>query len=203
MKYRKVINLLALAMVLTVTACNDSEDVSRTTAGITINFPEGISAGAVSHDTLTFVNVATGESVKIPASQTPVLPQGLYNCFYKADVTYQENGDQIEGRLRGASESVKLIGSETSFTMNTHLLIDENDFIIEEIFFTGTLRASNKQYYGDDYVKIYNNTDRILYADGLALVESKFISTEKYDYTPDIREDTNDGTCHLCSAGKR
>ena len=190
MKYRKVINLLALAMVLTVTACNDSEDVSRTTAGITINFPEGISAGAVSHDTLTFVNVATGESVKIPASQTPVLPQGLYNCFYKADVTYQENGDQIEGRLRGASESVKLIGSETSFTMNTHLLIDENDFIIEEIFFTGTLRASNKQYYGDDYVKIYNNTDRILYADGLALVESKFISTEKYDYTPDIREDT-------------
>lgn len=68
--------------------------------------------------------------------------------------------------------------------MNTHLLIDENDFIIEEIFFTGTLRASNKQYYGDDYVKIYNNTDRILYADGLALVESKFISTEKYDYTP-------------------
>ena len=190
MKYRKVINLLALAMVLTVTACNDSEDVSRTTAGITINFPEGISAGAVSHDTLTFVNVATGESVKIPASQTPVLPQGLYNCFYKADVTYQENGDQIEGRLRGASESVKLIGSETSFTMNTHLLIDENDFIIEEIFFTGPLRASNKQYYGDDYVKIYNNTDRILYADGLALVESKFISTEKYDYTPDIREDT-------------
>ena len=69
MKYRKVINLLALAMVLTVTACNDSEDVSRTTAGITINFPEGISAGAVSHDTLTFVNVATGESVNSRALQ--------------------------------------------------------------------------------------------------------------------------------------
>ncbi|MBQ1676578.1 MAG: hypothetical protein II065_04025, partial [Bacteroidaceae bacterium] len=39
------------------------------------------------------------------------------------------------------------------------------DFIIEEIFFTGTLRPSGSAYYGDGYIKIFNNTDHVLYAD--------------------------------------
>ena len=35
-------------------------------------------------------------------------------------------------------------------------------------------------------MKIYNNTDHMLYADGVALMESKFVTTQKFDYTPDI-----------------
>ena len=61
-----------------------------------------------------------------------------------------------------------------------------DDFVIEEVFFAGTLQPSGNQYYGDDYVKIYNNTDHVLYADGLTLLESKFVTTEKFDYYPDI-----------------
>ena len=85
-------------------------------------------------------------------------------------------------------------GMVTSFTTRKGITLPEglydcsyeDDFIIEEIFFTGTLQSSGKQYYGDGYVKIYNNTDHMLYADGVALMESKFVTTQKFDYTPDI-----------------
>ena len=191
MKYEKSLFLSVFVILLSgITACNELEDVSRTVTGVTVKLPDDLSGASIANDTLTFQNISSGLSVKVPATEKPELPQGLYNCFYKADVTYVDEGRTVKGRLRGALENVNLTSGNVSLTMNTHLLIDKDDFIIEEIFFTGTLRESGKQYYGDSYVKIYNNTDHVLYADGLALVESKFVSTQKYDYTPDIRQDT-------------
>lgn len=35
-------------------------------------------------------------------------------------------------------------------------------------------------------LKIYNNTNKVLYADGLSILESEFLTTDKQDYTPDI-----------------
>ena len=40
----------------------------------------------------------------------------------------------------------------------------------------------------NEKIKIYNNTDHVLYADGLTLLESEFTTTIKYNYTPDIME---------------
>ena len=188
MKYEKSLFLSVFVILLSgITACNELEDVSRTVTGVTVKLPDDLSGASIANDTLTFQNISSGLSVKVPATEKPELPQGLYNCFYKADVTYVDEGRTVKGRLRGALENVNLTSGNVSLTINTHLLIDKDDFIIEEIFFTGTLRESGKQYYGDSYVKIYNNTDHVLYADGLALVESKFVSTQKYDYIPDIR----------------
>ena len=70
--------------------------------------------------------------------------------------------------------------------LQSYNTIESNDLIIAEIFFAGTLRSSGNQYYGDDYIKLYNNTDHVVYADGLTLFETKFTTTDKYDYTPDI-----------------
>ena len=97
---------------------------------------------------------------------------------------------QAKGRLTGKAENVQITGSSRQVQIETFLSADNDDFIIEEIFFAGTLRSSGLQYYGDSYIKIYNNTDHVLYADGLAFCESKFKSTQYFEYTPDIRKDT-------------
>ena len=47
------------------------------------------------------------------------------------------------------------------------------EFVIEEIYFTGTARpetGSPDKYQGDQYIKIRNNTDEDLYADGMLLI---------------------------------
>ena len=47
------------------------------------------------------------------------------------------------------------------------------EFVIEEIYFTGTAlpeTGSPDKYQGDQYIKIRNNTDEDLYADGMLLI---------------------------------
>ena len=191
MERKKMIGLgMTFAMLIGMTACQQEEIVSSLNPDVVINLPDKLKGARVEQDTLTFINQSSGLTVKVPATGKLSLPDGLYNCFYKASVTYTEAGYEQKGMLRGGLESITVDKTHLSFTMDVHLILDKNDFLIEKIFFTGTLRESGKQYNGDSYVKLYNNTDHVLYADGLAFVESEFVSTDKYDYQPDIRKDT-------------
>ncbi len=55
--------------------------------------------------------------------------------------------------------------------------IEPGEMLIEEIYFTGTLvPGSASSTYGDQYIKLTNNTDRTLYADHLAFVISTYNS---------------------------
>lgn len=205
--------LFTVLLCLSCIACQDETDISRTTTNITIKYPDKVQGLSVKSQTLVFTNISTGENITSLVGENIDLPEGIYNCSYKAEVTYEtisestatntedfpaRNNYQQEsetvtqnGRLSGKLESVKISGrEEIRLTIEAFLFTDKDDFIIEEVFFTGTLRASGSQYYGDAYVKIYNNTDHVLYADGLAMTESKFKSTQYFDYTPDIRKDT-------------
>ena len=175
---------------LWLTGCDDLSDYPVSSPEFNVKLPEDIEASQIKYDTLTFTDVSTGNVMKRALSETDHLPLGLYNVSYKASVALQRGEEIVEGTLKGALENVFIGEGSQSYTLDTYLQIDRDDFIIEEIFFTGTLRGSGKQYYGDSYVKIYNNTDHVLYADGVAFVESKFVSTQKYIYTPDIQKDT-------------
>lgn len=48
---------------------------------------------------------------------------------------------------------------------------------------------TNKQYNGDQYIRIHNNSAETLYADGLIILESKFLTVTKWDYTPNIMDE--------------
>ena len=208
----RIILLTFLICIISI-AFQDEADIPRTIANITIKYADNVQALNIKKQMLVFTNISTGANINIPVGEDYNLPEGIYNCSYKADVTYEttsegavsepgsgQAGDEHQqqpetvthdGKLSGKLESVKINGNEKlNFTIETFLFTDNDDFIIEEIFFTGTLRASGSQYYGDSYIKIYNNTDHVLYADGLALTESRFKSTQYFDYTPDIRKDT-------------
>ena len=54
--------------------------------------------------------------------------------------------------------------------------IEPGEMLIEEIFFASTLIPESTGTYGDQYVKLTNNSDHTLYADGLSLVISSYDS---------------------------
>ena len=188
------LSLAAIAAIAAVlTSCRNDTPIPRIreTRGIQVVYPEGLTVISVKEDTLTFTNRTTGVSKKAAFGDTITLSNGLYDCFYNAVATYTDKqGTAADGEFYGAVTSVEIGDGAPDFTIEAHLRSEKGDFIIEEIFFTGTLYPTGKQYYGDGYVKIYNNTDHVLYADGIALVESKFVSTIKWDYVPDIQSDT-------------
>lgn len=187
--------VLTAVAALLLTSCVDTDaplPVTRATAEIVK--PEGVQNLIVKKDSLVFLNLTSGERTVTAATVPASLPEGIYDCSYGADVTYRNGNDSDavtqRGRLTGKVENVEITGRSRSISIETFLSTANDDFIFEEIFFTGTLRASGSQYYGDSYVKIFNNTDHVLYADGLAFCESKFKSTLFFQYHPDIRRDT-------------
>src|SRR5690606_14409981 len=77
-------------------------------------------------------------------------------------------------------------GPTALLSIETFLHNENSGFVIQEIFFTGTETPEGKSYNGDKYFVIYNNSDEVLYADGLVISESEFLTTTKRVYTPDI-----------------
>ena len=193
MKYTSIIlkNLFAWCVVVCgIFSCSDLEPLPMSLPKIQIHLPENISSTQVLNDTLSFLDISTGNTLKVSASNAENIPNGFYKVYYKADVDLGNVDKKEKGILRGSLENVVIDDEHNSFSLDAFLIINKDDFIFEEIFFTGTLRPSAKQYYGDSYVKLYNNTDHVLYADSIAFVESKFVSVLNYGYHPDIREDT-------------
>ncbi len=188
---------LMLVMAIGMTSCWDHVDevMPCSQANVQVSLPLGIEGLSVNSQSLKVTNLSTGKKSTYADLKNLSLPEGLYDMVYTADVTYwSNNGDgessEQKGHLTGKAENVELTGDQKAIDIETFLSTDMDDFIFEEIFFAGTLRSTGSSYIGDGYVKIYNNADHILYADGLALVEAKFNSTQYWQYTPDIRKDT-------------
>jgi len=182
---RKMAMLLCLALL--AVACDDKldEGLAYYTPDITVVLPSNLQGASITSEQLEVKDVSTGRKVTYASRGDVTLKPGLYDMGYEADVTL----DGVSHHVTAYQQSIEVGATSQAVTLTAFESIVNDDFVIEEIFFTGTLQSSGNQYYGDDYVKIYNNTDHVLYADGLSFVESKFVTTQKFDYTPDIMND--------------
>ncbi len=191
---KKAIHTLIIAtLTLILAACADEASVPRVAAKVEVVPQTEVEGLTIKSERLTFRNLSSGESVVFTATGAVQLSVGYYECSYQADVTYNNgSGDDaavVSGQLIGNVESVRATADGVSLSLPVYLVADNDDFIFEEIFFTGTRRTSGSSYIGDTYFKIYNNTDHVLYADGLAFVESKFRSTQQYAFNPDLKQE--------------
>lgn len=179
-----LLTLSSLFILLFATGCDDSLDSSMPSSKVEVDviMPENLSASP-DNERLIFLNVSSGVRTEFLRGETINLYPGLYDVSYSASVTLPNKATAQMSALR---QSVVLSEGENKIILEPYVNITADDLIISEVFFAGTLQPSGNQYYGDDYVKLYNNTDHVIYADGITLFESKFTTTEKADYTPDI-----------------
>ena len=194
MKPKTIIYSLALTILALMASCSNDDVLAEVTPRLIIDYPSKVKNLKVVSEKILFINLTSGEKTNLTQSDNIHLVEGLYDCVYSADVTF-ENGEGSgavisKGTLIGKAENISITKNGEKLKIETFLSAANEDFIIEEVFFSGTLRASGSQYYGDGYIKIFNNTDHVLYADGLAFCESKFKSVQYYEYSPDIRKDT-------------
>ena len=194
MKPKTIIYSLALTIHALLASCSNDDVLAEVNPRLIIDYPSKVKNLKVVSEKILFINLTSGEKTNLTQSDNIRLVEGLYDCVYSADVTF-ENGEGSgavisKGTLIGKAENISITKNGGKLKIETFLSAANEDFIIEEVFFSGTLRASGSQYYGDGYIKIFNNTDHVLYADGLAFCESKFKSVQYYEYSPDIRKDT-------------
>ena len=195
MKYFKQLLALALGLVL-LNACKKDDDVINSvvaTRNLTLQLQKPDNVTDIQYGTITLTLTELNRNEKVERVFTNLsqneltlpLLMGSYEVHIAATVTYTINGETVAGEMSAFVNKVDLLNN-SSFPISLSIKAKGNDFIIEEIFFTGTATPQGKQYFGDQYIKLYNPTDRVLYADGLVLADSEFLTVTKRDYTPNI-----------------
>lgn len=201
MKYFSLLMLMS-AMLAFTAACSDED--ARTSEVVFKPVLPSLETGeelTLNSGTYTFTNVSTGLVSKVElGSATTVIPDGLYNVSFigKASYNYDPTESKPEARtlimevtVQGARQNVEVKGGVCELSLKLTILNSNagDNFIIAEVFVAGTLnKATNKQYNGDQYFRIRNNSSKTLYAGGLVLLESTFMTVTKNDYTPDIMD---------------
>ena len=189
MKHNIIISSLLAATALTFTSCDDEfTESNMESVEIVINYPSDIDNDEITDAFVTFRNISSGQSTEFrypSSSPISVLP-GLYDVEYSASAL-SSTGNTIS--IKGVTRSVQIVSSGVVIRIDAYSYIANDDLIISEVFFTGTLQNSGNQYNGDDYVKLYNNTDHVVYADGITLFETKFLTTQKLTFDPDIMDE--------------
>lgn len=193
-KYPK--GILFLIAMLALVACNPEAEVKilgSASCNASFELPEGVSDVELKNVKIRFYNVSTGEVKEFSSLDEVTINTGLYNVDYQAECDYMLHGVKQRGRLVSQLTEFLILPRTQSevvtLPFHLHIVPQVEDFVMDEIFFTGTLHPSGKQYHGDNYVILYNGTDHTLYADGIAFCESRFTNVIRWDYTPDIRHE--------------
>ncbi|MGE8513985.1 MAG: DUF4876 domain-containing protein [Chryseobacterium culicis] len=191
--------LFILCTVMAITACSsDSNEALEVKTSLKLELkviPENIQVKEYKNLTISFKELNSGFTITQELKNTNVLqvvlPSGTYNITAEGSIVYGDNSGSVEAKVAGVQNGMVINGSETSKTLELALKSgNSSDLILEEIFFTGTKTPQGAMYFGDQYFKITNNTDKALYADGMLLIQSSFMTNEKQNYSPNIMATT-------------
>lgn len=112
--------------------------------------------------------ILQGEAYAIQLTAT------LQTTDAKAEIEYKED-------FNAPKEKTFTKECQLAFQMPT------SSFVISEIFFAGTADAHGEDFDEDKFIKITNNSPVTRYADGLALLKSLWMSTDKKEHiTPNV-----------------
>ncbi len=187
---KKTVLLLSIAAALatgfTVSSCSSDDDFGSSvsqTGVLTMNFTGDQIATYQTLD-ISIKEINTGTitqlTIKNTNAQSVELPFGSYIITVNGSVV---KTDSEEVNV-GASANTDIKMNVTNITIPLLVKQFGNDFIIEEVFFTGVRTPDNKNYNSGRYFKITNNTDKVLDAANLIIGQSNFLTTSNDNPTP-------------------
>lgn len=196
----KVLTKYSIFTYIVVFLLNACEKVPLKTTLLTVHatVPENIKNlnPKLLETEVSIKNINTGELIKIPlhklTAEEVLLEEGFYSIMIEGKTEYSINSTsnkKNKKQIRGILENIEINGKSIEVIIELFLFNASSSFVISEIFFADTQTPDGKQYGdGDQYIEIYNNSDKILYADGLCIAETE-LNTALYlnEYTPDVR----------------
>lgn len=183
--------LLVACFGLAITACSDdNDDIVYSDVKVEVQAPTGISNIEYDAMNITFTDTATKETTTFDFSalqangfQTKLI-EGLYDIMIEGDATADLEGVSKAIKVRGDLQAVEITanGELQSLSIPLQLLDVGSGFVFAEIFVSGTLTPEGNSYLGDSYFRLYNNSDEVLDAQGLAILESAMQSNVHHDF---------------------
>ena len=174
---------LCAAMGLSVASCSDDDNTVVTyPVVIAPTYPAELpSSYTVESGTITYKELNSDRSYtfELPLTDSDVIPAGTYDIDGQMEVSFvNDEGASVTRTLRAVASQQVISSSAQSASLKWFFYNPSNTLVFGEIYFAGSLNAAGTNGLYDTYFTIYNNTDEVQYADGIAIVESKLLNTD-------------------------
>lgn len=198
--------LMSITLLLTVcfsfVSCSDDKDdpqTLETSAKINIEMPMNIQVKDFKNALVLLTNKTTktvysvkefSKTEKGYTAEIKNIPVGTYSVLAQGILTYEAGGKEVSIEVNTTNENVQLVENNSNqINLLLNVTTGKEGFVISEIFFRGTQTPKGKPYFADQYIKITNNTSKLMYADSLVIMESAFTNGVKHKYIKDYRND--------------
>ena len=198
MNMNKLYIISVLTLLLWLTSCSNDDDVARMVQlSISVQLPINLDNASLDEAQVVMTNIETLATCEVNNFEqsdngytaTITVPEGRYNIKATGSITYAIGSSTTSTTMRAESMGVKVSGN-TSITLLFNNYNAEAGMVIEEIFFTSsTFSGTQRPYTDDQYLILTNNSDHLIYADSLAIVESKFQTDMQWELTPNLMKD--------------
>jgi hypothetical protein len=158
--------LFILTCITLWVSCEKAETIKEITISLQITTPEDVTAPEsynvefLNYNDNTKVEKTAGADGKVTASLLP----GIYTVSVNAEVLEQGFSTIYSGSL--VNENIMTDGA--SYTIMVQIA-KSGTLVFKEIYYTGSRTPSNATYFRDQFYEIYNNSETVVYADGLCI----------------------------------
>lgn len=176
--------MLAMLLALVNVGCKNDEETSvpKHNVSLALEMPQGCSMSDISELKITFTEENKKKKTEFTSLKDIVLPRGMYSvsvsCVMKVGVKRMV--------CTGLTQNINLTENAQKINVKLSAQSQARGFVIEEVFFASTDNGSSSplDYTHDQYIKITNNGDQPLYADGLLIVQSELNTVKNDKLTP-------------------
>ena len=187
-----------LAAFLILVSCSKDEEIINSPLRISLELPMNLENATLEQAEATLINIETMarysvDDFKLDGNSyiaTVIVPEGRYNITASGNISYNIGSSTTATTMKAEALGVEVASTNSMVTLLFNNYNAEAGMVIKEIFFTSsTFSGTQRPYTDDQYLILTNNSDHLIYADSLAIVESKFQSDMQWELTPDLMKD--------------
>lgn len=202
--FMKTTNYLLVASLMFVASCSEKEQ-SSCRVNIQLEVPEDYPNLFLDKVIVNLASHSQGTVYKSKCSSAGIAEFDVEYGYYTASVHYQTASGLI---FSGRIESLALLSTQEVSSKPMKLQLnrsEKNALVIKEIYYSGCIGEYGEGYQADQYITLYNNSDEIVYLDGVCVaVVDPATNTESpwMKYTNMSEIPVNDLTWQFPGTGK-
>lgn len=167
--------MAVLALAIAVASCEqfkevaDVQEIQPISVGIKIDLDKGENVPAPEKYTVKFNNYSENiEIVREVAAGGTIVVDDIIPGVYTVTVSGESADDAFTYNFNGnlVNENLYVDGVEKELSMTA---AKSGNLVFKEIYFCGSRTPKNSTYFRDQFYEIYNNSNKVIYLDGLCM----------------------------------
>ncbi len=155
---------MMIAGVMALTSCEKGAELYD--VSITAFYPEGYGTEKVASQEIKVKNTLTGIEITATTDATGVAQTELEEGMYTIQATLETDDFYFNGITENLTVSTSAVNN-----WEIHMIASSKagGLVLKEIYYTGSKTEAGSNYYSDQFHEIYNNSDEVIYLDGLCI----------------------------------